>query len=102
LEKFIHGCKFGIIWLYQMYFDKVSDNVKFIMACKYGYSFILVQLLDKGFDPTSNNNIGIELAYQNNDIKIVRILLKDERVKNKLKDSELEKYTILSKKIIPR
>ena len=67
----------------------------FLTACQNGYDISVAKmLLEEKIDPSAKNNIAIRIASAHNRIKIVKMLLEDDRVDPGVKNNETIRLTI--------
>ncbi|MFA5585329.1 MAG: ankyrin repeat domain-containing protein [Saccharofermentanales bacterium] len=97
-EKLLKGCQNGIFWLVKKSLEEGSNLSDVNYMCLYtliirNHNDIFKYLLENNyFNPTFNNNDLLETAFSYNNETIVKLLLKDKRVLDKLSTEDLKDF----------
>ena len=70
----------------------LSDEDKLIKGCQYNIDWLVKDMINKGVNPSINNNRPLHVAKYFNNIDIIKILMNDKRVTNKMNLEEYDKF----------
>jgi len=73
------------------FYPMMNNGVIFRTACSYDRHIVVKMLLQRGMDPTFDNNLPLRLCYHHNSLNSIKTLLLDERVVKKLEKSTYKK-----------
>lgn len=72
--------------------SNLSDEDKLIKGCMYNIDWLVKDMINKGVNPSIDNNRPIYVASYLNNIDIIKILMNDKRVTNKMKQDEYDRF----------